>query len=450
MEKTKLSQEYIAHLAEKVGEFSQIDSSLYGKYDVKRGLRNANGTGVLVGLTTVGNVSSYIIENDEKIAIPGKLSYRGIEIRDIIAGLKGKRMGFEEVIFLLLFSKLPTKEEFEIFCENIAEYRELPEGFTEDMILKAPSKDIMNKLARGVLALYSYDENPDDTSIPNVISQIIKLVSCLSTIAAYGYQAKRHYFDDKSLVLHRCKKEYSIAENFLHLIRTNRKFSPLEAEILDLMLILHAEHGGGNNSTFTSHVVTSSGTDVYSAIAAAIGSLKGPRHGGANIKVVEMMEDLCENVEHWDNDDEIMAHLTNILDKKAYDKSGLIYGMGHAVYTISDPRAELLREKAKELAEEKGAMDQFRVYEAVERLAPIVINRKTSKDICANVDLYSGFVYQMLNIPKELFTPLFAISRIAGWGAHIIEEISMNKKIMRPAYKCVSKDTKYIPLEERE
>ncbi len=450
MTKKQLTPEYIDHLSHKVDEFSQIDSSLYGKYDVKRGLRNANGTGVLVGLTTVGNVSSYIIENDEKIAIPGKLSYRGIEIRDIIAGLKGKRKGFEEVVFLLLFSKLPNKEEFETFCDSVATYRELPYGFTEDMILKAPSKDIMNKLARGVLALYSYDNSPDDTSIPNVIRQIIELISRLSTIAAYGYQAKKHYYDGRSLVLHRSVEEYSIAENFLHLIRSNKKFTPLEAEILDLMLILHAEHGGGNNSTFTTHVVTSSGTDVYSSIAAAIGSLKGPRHGGANIKVVEMMESLCENVKDWENDDEIMDYLAKILDKKAYDNSGLIYGMGHAVYTISDPRAELLREKARELAEEKGAMKQFKVYEAVERLAPIVINRKTSKIICANVDLYSGFVYQMLNIPKELFTPLFAISRVAGWGAHIIEEISMNKKIMRPAYKCVSKDTGYVPMEERE
>ena len=450
MKKTHLTKEYIENLSNKVAEFSQIDASLYGKYDVKRGLRNANGTGVLVGLTTVGNVNSYIIENDEKVAIPGKLSYRGIEIRDIIAGLKGKRKGFEEVIFLLLFSKLPNQEEYKTFCENVASYRELPYGFTEDMILKAPSKDIMNKLARGVLALYSYDNTPDDTSIPNVIRQIIELISRLSTIAAYGYQAKKHYYDGESLFLHQSVPDYSIAENFLHLIRNDNKFTPLEAEILDLMLILHAEHGGGNNSTFTTHVVTSSGTDVYSAIAAAIGSLKGPRHGGANIKVVEMMESLFQQVKNWEDDDEIMEYLTKILDKKAYDKSGLIYGMGHAVYTISDPRAELLREKAKELAEEKGAMKEFKVYEAVERLAPIVINRKTNKVICANVDLYSGFVYQMLNIPKELFTPLFAISRIAGWGAHILEEISMNKKIMRPAYKCVSKDTTYIPLEERE
>ncbi len=450
MKKTHLTKEYIENLTQKVADFSQIDSSLYQTYDVKRGLRNANGTGVLVGLTTVGNVTSYIIENDEKIAIPGKLSYRGIEIREIIAGLKGKRKGFEEVIFLLLFSKLPNEEEFKVFCENIAAFRELPYGFTEDMILKAPSKDIMNKLARGVLALYSYDNNPDDTSIANVIPQIIQLIARLGTIAAYGYQAKKHYYDGESLFLHQSKSDYSLAENFLHLIRNDNQFTPLEAEILDLMLILHAEHGGGNNSTFTSHVVTSSGTDVYSAIAAAIGSLKGPRHGGANIKVVEMMESLFENVKNWDSDDEIMDYLAKILDKKAYDKSGLIYGMGHAVYTISDPRAELLREKARELAEEKGAMREFKVYEAVERLAPVVINRKTNKVICANVDLYSGFVYQMLDIPKELFTPLFAISRIAGWGAHILEEISMNKKIMRPAYKCVAKDTPYIPLEERE
>ena len=449
MKRMHITKDLLNNLSEKVKNYAKIDNELYTKYNVKRGLRNKDGTGVLVGLTTVGEVRGYIVVDNEKVAAPGKLSYRGIEIRDIIDGLNGRRMGFEEIIYLLLFSKLPDKDELSEFCEITSSYRDLPYGFTEDMVLKSPSKDIMNKLARSVLALYSYDLSPDDTSVPNVIRQSIELISRLSIIAAYGYQAKKHYYDGESLILHQSVKEYSIAENFLHLIRNDNKFSALEAEILDLMLILHAEHGGGNNSTFTTHVITSSGTDIYSAIAAAIGSLKGPRHGGANIKVAEMLDDLYRTVTDVTDEDQIYQYLADTLDKKTNDYSGLIYGMGHAVYTVSDPRTDLLREKSRELAEEKGVIADFKLIEAIERLAPIVINKKTNKDICANVDLYSGFVYRILNIPEELFTPLFAISRISGWCAHIIEEIAMNGKIMRPAYKSISEKQSYIPLDKR-
>jgi citrate synthase len=449
MKKMHLTKEKLNDLSDKVKDFARIDPELYNKYNVKRGLRNADGTGVLVGLTTVGEVSGYIFVENEKVAVPGKLSYRGIEIRDITEGQNGKRMSFEEVIYLLLFSELPSKENFDSFCEITSNSRELPPGFTEDMILKSPSKDIMNKLARSVLALYSYDETPDDTSISNVIRQTIELTSRLSVIAAYGYRAKTHYYDNQSLVLHQSVKEYSIAENFLHLIRTDNSFTELEAKILDLMLVLHAEHGGGNNSTFATHVITSSGTDTYSAISAAIGSLKGPRHGGANIKVMEMINNIYSNVKDPQNEAELYDYLEKIFDKKANDYTGLLYGMGHAVYTVSDPRADLLREKARELAVEKGTLKDFAVYELIEKLAPIIINKKTNKEICANVDLYSGFVYQMLGIPQELFTPLFAISRIAGWSAHILEEIAMNGRIMRPAYKSVSKKMSYIPIENR-
>ncbi len=443
MKKIHLTDEQCGKFSELVGKYAIIDGDLYNRYNVKRGLRNADGTGVLVGLTTVGEVTGYAMIDNEKQAIPGKLSYRGREIREIIAAQNGRRFSFEEVIYILLFSEVPSQKELEDFCELLSKNRELPKGFVEDTILKCPSPDVMNKMARSVLTLYSYDDNPDDREIGNVIRQVLELIARFSVIAAYGYSAKRHYYDKKSLILHNNKPSYSISENFLHLIRADKKFTPLEAEILDLMLVLHAEHGGGNNSTFTTHVIMSSGTDVYSAVAAAIGSLKGPRHGGANIKVVEMIEDLCANVEDISDEAQIEQYLSDTLEKKTYDKSGLIYGMGHAVYTLCDPRTEMLRKKARELAEEKGMMKQFHLYELVEKLAPIVINKKTSKQICANVDLYSGFVYQMLDIPKELFTPLFAISRIAGWSAHILEEIVTNKRIMRPAYKSVSEKKPY-------
>lgn len=445
MDKKYLTDEETKKYAALVRKYANIDSELYSKYNVKRGLRNADGTGVLVGLTTVGEVTGYIVVDNEKLPIPGKLSYRGREIRDIIAHQKDMRFSFENIIYLLLFSEIPSDEEFKEFCSLMSEMRELPEGFTEDTILKCPSNNIMNKLARSVLTLYSYDDNPDDTSVENVLRQALSIISRLSVIAAYGYQAKKHYYDDQSLVLHKSVKDYSIAENFLHLIRDNKQFTPLEAQTLDLMLVLHAEHGGGNNSTFTSHVVTSSGTDIYSTIAAAIGSLKGPRHGGANIKVAEMMDDLFKNVKDTSDPVQIEQYLRDVLDKKANDKSGLVYGMGHAIYTVSDPRAVLLKAKAKELAMEKGekAMEIFKVYSAVEKITPHLINERSAKSICANVDLYSGFVYQMLGIPRELFTPLFAISRVAGWCAHILEEISTGGRIIRPAYKSVSPKKSY-------
>lgn len=445
MDKKYLTDEETKKYAALVRKYANIDNELYSKYNVKRGLRNADGTGVLVGLTTVGEVTGYIVVDNEKLPIPGRLSYRGREIRDIIAHQKDMRFSFENIIYLLLFSEIPSEEEFKEFCSLMSEMRELPEGFTEDTILKCPSNNIMNKLARSVLTLYSYDDNPDDTSVENVLRQALSIISRLSVIAAYGYQAKKHYYDDRSLVLHKSVKDYSIAENFLHLIRDNKQFTPLEAQILDLMLVLHAEHGGGNNSTFTSHVVTSSGTDIYSTIAAAIGSLKGPRHGGANIKVAEMMDDLFKNVEDTSDPMQIEQYLRDVLDKKANDKSGLVYGMGHAIYTVSDPRAVLLKAKAKELAKEKGekAMEIFKVYSAVEKITPHLINERSAKSICANVDLYSGFVYQMLGIPRELFTPLFAISRVAGWCAHILEEISTGGRIIRPAYKSVSPKKSY-------
>lgn len=445
MDKKYLTDEETKKYAALVRKYANIDSELYSKYNVKRGLRNADGTGVLVGLTTVGEVTGYIVVDNEKLPIPGKLSYRGREIRDIIAHQQDMRFSFENIIYLLLFSEIPSEEEFKEFCSLMSEMRELPEGFTEDTILKCPSNNIMNKLARSVLTLYSYDDNPDDTSVENVLRQALSIISRLSVIAAYGYQAKKHYYDDQSLVLHKSVKDYSIAENFLHLIRDNKQFTPLEAQTLDLMLVLHAEHGGGNNSTFTSHVVTSSGTDIYSTIAAAIGSLKGPRHGGANIKVAEMMDDLFKNVKDTSDPVQIEQYLRDVLDKKANDKSGLVYGMGHAIYTVSDPRAVLLKAKAKELAKEKGekAMEIFKVYSEVEKITPHLINERSAKSICANVDLYSGFVYQMLGIPRELFTPLFAISRVAGWCAHILEEISTGGRIIRPAYKSVSPKKSY-------
>ena len=445
MDGTYLTKEKTQKYADLVRKYATIDGDLYSKYNVKRGLRNADGTGVLVGLTTVGEVTGYAVVDSEKLPIPGKLSYRGREIRDIINHLNGMRYSFESIIYLLLFSEKPEGGEFEEFCKLIADLRELPEGFTEDMILKCPSSNIMNKLGRSILTLYSYDPDPDNTSVENVVKQALAIIARLSVVAAYGYQAKKHYYDNKSLVLHRNMKNYSIAENFLHLIRDDGTFTELEAQVLDLMLVLHADHGGGNNSTFTTHVVTSSGTDIYSAIAAAIGSLKGPRHGGANIKVVEMIENLLDTVDDPSDEAKIEQYLRDVLAKKANDKSGLVYGMGHAVYTVSDPRTELLREKAKELAKEKGelALKMFDIYSAVERLTPCILNEKTQKSICANVDLYSGFVYQMLNIPKDLFTPLFAISRVAGWCAHALEENLVGGRIMRPAYKSVSPKKHY-------
>ena len=432
-----------------------INPDLYKTYDVKRGLRNANGTGVLVGLTRIGDVVGYEMKDGQKIAIPGRLVYRGYNVEDLIADAeKNKQFGYEQCAYLLLFGELPTQDKLDTFKEYLGEFRALPEHFTEDMIMKAPSNDIMNKIARGVLASYSYDEDPENRSVGNVVKQCIELIARFSTLAAYGYQAKRRYYDNKSMFIHNPKPELSTAENFLRLIRSDKTYTRLEAETLDLALILHAEHGGGNNSSLTVHVVSSADTDTYSAMAAAVGSLKGRRHGGANIKVMEMMDEIKANVKNWTSEKEVRNYLMKIARKEAGDRSGLIYGMGHAIYTISDPREVLLKAKAKKLAKEKGEgfLEELALYELIEKLSPAIIQEvhNSDKKICANVDMYSGLVYSMLNIPRELFTPIFAISRIAGWSAHRIEEIVSGGRIYRPAYKNVSKERDYVPILERK
>ena len=432
-----------------------INPDLYTKYDVKRGLRNANGTGVLVGLTRIGDVVGYDIKDGEKIAIPGKLIYRGYNVEDLIKDAeKNNQYGFEQCAYLLLFGELPNQKQLETFTSYLGECRVLPPNFTEDMIMKAPSNDIMNKMARGVLASYSYDDNPEGRDISNIVRQCVQLIARFSTLAAYGYQAKSRYYDNKSMFIHNPKPELSTAENFLRLIRPDKQYSKLEAEILDLALILHAEHGGGNNSSLTVHVVSSTDTDTYSAIAAAVGSLKGRRHGGANIRVCEMMDDIKAHIKDWTNEKEVRDYLVKISKKEAFDGTGKIYGMGHAIYTISDPREVLLKAKARELAKDKGFMKEFELYDLIERLSPDVIQEThvhaATKNICANVDFYSGLVYTMLNIPRELFTPIFAISRIAGWSAHRIEEVVSGGRIYRPAYKNISKERDFIPLLERK
>jgi citrate synthase len=431
---------------------NSIRQNLYDTYNVKRGLRNKDGTGVLVGLTEIGDVHGYIVDENEKVPDEGRLRYRGIDINDIVNGCqKMKRPGFEEVAYLLIFGELPTKKKLDSFICAMDELRDLPEGFIQDMIIKAPSSDIMNKLARSVLALYSYDKNPEDRSLKNILRQCIQMIARFPRLVAYGYQAYAHHFKDKSLFIHHPKHGLSTAENFLHLIRASGKYTRLEAELLDLMLISHAEHGGGNNSTFTTHVVTSADTDVYSAISAGIGSLKGLKHGGANIKVVQMMENIKRNVKNYSNETQIEDYLAKIVNRKAFDRTGLIYGLGHAVYTKSDPRAELLKKKLSKMAKDKGCFDELELYNKVEKLGPQVFAdvKGSSKNISANVDFYSGFVYRMLDIPTELFTPIFAVARIAGWSAHIIEERLSGGRIIRPAYKNVAPLAEYVTLDER-
>lgn len=429
-----------------------IAPDLHRRYNTKRGLRNEDGTGVLIGLTEIGEVHAYIMVDGEKIPQEGKLFYRGYEVSELVKGYKQeKRFGFEEVAYLLIFGELPNESKLKTFNEILGQYRTLPHGFTEDMILKAPSSDIMNKLARSVLTCYSYDNNPDDIEITNVLRQSIELTSRFPIMAAYGYQAKAHFYDNKSLYIHLPQEHLSTAENFLYMIRPDNQYTELEAEILDLNLIIHAEHGGGNNSAFTTHVVSSTDTDTYSAIAAAVGALKGPKHGGANIKVMNMMDDIKKNVKDWSNEKQLEDYLVKIVKKEAYDKSGLIYGIGHAVYTLSDPRSVLLKEKATELAKEKGMEEELKLYFDIEKIAPnILAEIRGITDVrTANVDFYSGFVYDMLNIPRELYTPLFAIARIPGWCAHRIEEIVSGGKIIRPAYKNVAAKQRYVPLNER-
>ncbi|OQY40622.1 MAG: citrate synthase [Spirochaetaceae bacterium 4572_7] len=433
-------------------EYNKLPMKLYDKYNVKRGLRNPDGTGVVVGLTEVGEVHGYIMEEGDKTPHPGRLRYRGYDLYDLVEGFQNEdRYGFEETSFLLLFGKLPTQKELTDFTYHLGQNRALPDSFTEDMILKAPSEDIMNKLARSVLASYTFDKNPDSLELENIVKQSMSLIAQLPVMAAYAYQAKKHYFDRHSLHIHAPEPGLSTAENILRLLRPNKKFTKLEAEILDLCLVTHAEHGGGNNSAFTMHVVTSSGTDTYSAVSAAIGSLKGPLHGGANIKVREMMEDAMKSIKNWDNAPEVEEYLLTILRKEAFDKTGLVYGMGHAIYTISDPRAVLLKKKARTLAIEKGREKEFNLYHLIETLTPRLFQeyKKTDRAMCANVDLYSGFVYNMLNIPREMYTPIFAVARMSGWCAHRIEEIVSGGKIIRPAYKAVSKKHRYIPTLER-
>ena len=431
---------------------NKIPPEKFELYQVKRGLRNPDGTGVMAGLTLICNVHGYLINDSEKVPDKGKLTYRGIDVTSIVEGcVKENRFGYEEVVWLLLFGKLPTKDQLERFCKVLNNSRELPEYFAEDMIIKAPSKNVMNKMARSVLALYSYDDNPEDSSLENNMHQAIQLIARMPTIMTYAYQVKRRHFDKESMYFHPLDPNHSTAEAILNAIRPDRQFTDEEAKLLDLCMILHAEHGGGNNSTFTARVLSSSGTDIYSTISAAIGSLKGPKHGGANHRVMMMMQDLMEHVENWNSDDEVGSYLERIVKKEVGDRSGLIYGMGHAIYTLSDPRAVILKEKAQKLAQEKGMMDKFSLFERVERLSPDVFAKVKgdTKVISANVDFYSGLVYEMLGIPSDLYTPMFATSRIAGWCAHRIEEMTTGGRIIRPAYRSLSKGQKYIPLEER-
>lgn len=438
-------------------EFSKrsgkIDLSLYTEYDVKRGLRDSSGQGVLTGLTEISDVLAFDVdENGEKYPVDGSLYYQGYNVRDLIHGTDARRFGFEEVIYLLLFGELPTQTQLDEFNEILSYYRELPDTFVRDVVMKATSKNMMNTLQKCVLTLYSYDDNPDDISIPNVLRQSLSLIAKLPLIAVYGYHAYRHYHENENLFIRNPKPELSMAENILQMLHPDGAYTELEAKVLDVALILHADHGGGNNSTFTTHVVSSSGTDTYSAIAASLSSLKGPKHGGANLKVMEMFEDIKANVSDWEDEEELRSYLMKMLDKKAFDNSGLIYGMGHAVYTLSDPRCVILKQYAKKLSVEKREEREFALYERVERIAGdcIARRRRLLKPVCANVDFYSGFVYAMLGLPRELYTPIFAISRIAGWSAHRIEELVNEGKIIRPAYKYVGHHKEYRSVEKRE
>ena len=449
--KTKVTPE-IEKLTDICRDNTSLDLSLYAKYDVKRGLRDINGKGVLAGLTQVSNVQATKVVDGKEVPCAGKLSYRGYDIKDLTKGfIQDDRYGFEEVAYLLLFGKLPDKQQLMDFTELLANQRSLPTNFVRDVIMKAPSRDIMNGLSRSVLTLYSYDHNPDDTSLPNVLRQCLNLISVFPLLSVYGYQAYNHYVKGKSLYIHNPKKDLTTAENILRMLRPDKKYTHLEAKILDIALILHMEHGGGNNSTFTTHVVSSSGTYTYSAIAAALGSLKGPKHGGANIKVVSMFHDMKKEVKDWTDEDEVRVYLKKLLHKEAFDRKGLIYGMGHAIYSVSDPRAEVFKAYVETLAREKGRMKDYALYSMVERLAPEVIaeERRIYKGVSANVDFYSGFVYSMLDLPLELYTPMFAVARIVGWSAHRMEELINADKIIRPAYKNVLAPSIYVPLAER-
>ena len=448
---TGILEEYTGSLSQRIREEYNIDENYY-RGDVKRGLRNSDGTGVPIGVTKVGSVQGYMIEDGVRVPVPGQLYYRGIELNEIVeAHRKANTFGFEEVAFLLLMGHLPAKGEMAHFNEIMNQAKKLPDGFTEDMIMKHPSRDIMNKLARSVLSLYSYDDNPDDTSVENLLLQSVRLIGAFPSIVANAYSVKRHYFNGRSLHIHYPKENLSTAENFLRMLRADKSYTEEEAHLLDMMLMVHAEHGGGNNSTFVCRALSSSGTDTYSAIAGAVGSLKGPLHGGANAKVMEMFRYVKENVNPRD-DGSIKDYLAKILDGEAGDKSGKIYGLGHAVYTISDPRAVLLKKYAQHMAEVKGYGEDFQLLQKIEELGiPMVQERKKNPTpMCANVDMYSGMVYSMLGIPQDVFTPLFASARIAGWCANRIEEVLTCHRIMRPAYRAVVKHVPYIPVEQRK
>lgn len=442
----------ILRLSDDVSNADIIDVDLFTKYEVKRGLRDLNGKGVLAGLTNISDVRASKIVDGKSIPTHGRLFYRGYDVKDLVHGFTSEnRFGFEECTFLLLFGKLPNKKELASFTELLSGYRSLPPSFVRDVIMKAPSKDMMNALARSVLTLYAYDDRADDTTLPNVLRQCLQLISIFPLISIYSYQAYSHYHDGNSLYIHLPKPELSTAENILHILRPDSQYTPLEAKILDIALVLHMEHGGGNNSTFTTHVVTSTLTDTYSTIAAAIGSLKGPRHGGANIKVVQMFEDMKEQVSNWEDEEEVSDYLRKLLHKKAFDHAGLIYGVGHAVYSKSDPRAVIFKTFVESLSKEKGLQKEFALYSLVERLAPKVIEeeRQMYKGVSINVDFYSGFVYNMLGLPTELYTPIFAIARISGWSAHRLEELTNKGKIIRPAYKPIGEDHDYIQISDR-
>ncbi len=442
----------LRRLAAKSAECSKIDPELYTRYDVKRGLRDLNGKGVLAGLTNVSDVRAKKIVNGEEVPCEGNLYYRGYNVKDLVNGfLKKEHYGFEEIAYLLLFGELPNESELREFHDVLVERRTLPPTFVRDVIMKAPSKDMMNSLSRSILNLYSYDEKADDTSIPNVLRQCLNLISQFPMLMVYGYHAY-NYRMGEDLYIYAPDPKLSTAENILRMLRPDKKYSHLEAKILDLALILHMEHGGGNNSTFTTHVVSSSGTDTYSAIAAALGSLKGPKHGGANIKVVSMFQDLKKHVKDISDEEEVREYLRKLLHKEAFDKRGLIYGMGHAIYSVSDPRAQVLKGFVETLAKEKGRMKEYNLYAMVEKMAPEVIaeERHIYKGVSANVDFYSGFVYSMLDLPLELYTPIFAVARIVGWSAHRMEELINTDKIIRPAYKNVLPPAQYVPLKERE
>lgn len=448
----KSSDEQIDSLSQQVYNCDQIANELYEKHKVYRGLRDKNGVGVVTGLTEISEMNGFATnEKGERVPIEGEMFYRGINVYDIVSGLRqSKRYGYEECAYLLLCGKLPNQQELTDFCNLLVGFRTLPDSFVRDVILKAPSKDLMNALSRSILTLYSYDDNPDDISIKNVFRQALQMIALMPILAVYSYQAYKHYHLGKNLYIRNPKPNLSTAENILYMLKGTDKYTEEQARILDICMVLQAEHGGGNNSTFTTHVVTSSGTDTYSCVAASLGSLKGPRHGGANLKVVQMMENILENVEEL-TDENITAYLEKILRKEAFDRSGLIYGLGHAVYSLSDPRANILADQVRSYMSDKPQSRQYQLYNRLQELSPKVLNgsRVLYKNVSVNVDYYSGYVYNLLKIPPELFTPIFAVSRIVGWSAHRLEELSNNGKIIRPAYIAVAPRGKYIPIEER-